>query len=96
MLYDKKWDQKVKVVDEIGQVMLKAAEWLEQNEWCQCMFESGQARCLTGVLNEVHPYGALMAFGRIYAKCQGVMSWNDTPGRTKQEVINMLREVAYT
>ena len=36
MLYDdKKWDKKIEVVDEVDQLMLKAADYLETHRWGQ-------------------------------------------------------------
>ena len=97
MLYDKKWDQEVKVLDEVGRKMHQAADWLEQHEWCQRFScDAYGARCMAGALNLFFPAGHREALERVNAHTHcGIMCWNDREGRTKQEVIDMLRKAAW-
>ena len=102
MLYDTKWDQQVKVVDELGQIMLKAADLLEKDGWCQHHLSNNEgAHCVRGALMEFgSAYVVLQAEQRLKAigiPCDdwyGIVSWNNAPERTAEEVINALRAAA--
>ena len=87
-----------------------AADLLESGEWgwCQKQARSGDDLCMLGavaiatghVLAENHQYldiyearyrDALHALDRVGPR---KAAWNDTPGRTKEEVVAKLREAA--
>ena len=108
MLYDKKWNQEVKV-DEVGELLLKAADVVERKGWCQCRLRTPSGRvCVMGAVLVAHgedietpfydhPYWLDKAMGRI----QNVTNrwppeWNDQGGRTAEEVVSVLRQAAYT
>ena len=85
------------------QILLDAANLLEERGWCQDEFQNKQGQmCMLGamrvalwdkVIYPAHPaYGlACDATGMNGMK---IAEWNDTPGRTQQEVISKLREAA--
>jgi len=106
MLNDPSWDKKI-VVDEVGQLMLKTADYFETFEWCQEVLVSDGAVCLLGGLIKVgngdfkndslanQPEIVQIAYKRIneYLNEEPV-DWNDDQERQKSEVISMLRKVA--
>jgi len=106
MLNDPNWDKKV-VVDEVGQLMLKTADYFETFEWCQETLVSDEAVCLLGGLIKVgngninndylrgQPEIVQIAYKRITKHLdEEPVDWNDDEERTKLEIIFMLREVA--
>lgn len=95
-------------LDEASKLLLKAATFLERNHWCQAGFRDGiGGYCLIGAIRMAdhgdHNYSGCTPVGkdahsRVLAAFGGFSSgpaeWNDTPGRTKEEVIAKLRAVA--
>lgn len=51
MLFDPNWKPKTAEVDEVGDLMLRAADYLETHRWCQCEYVSRNGSvCLVGSL----------------------------------------------
>jgi hypothetical protein len=87
---------------ELAEIYSRAADYIEKHGWRQHSFggSNGQSACLMGAL--------LVTTGDILGKdfrfaCAVLKEsaigpfltrWNDTPGRTKEEVIAFLREQA--
>src|SRR6267142_6886963 len=96
MLWDPSKDKPI--VDEIGKCCLKAIEVLEQRGWCKgsLMNASGQV-CVVGAIQLTacslkEKDDAL----QLLHKTLGLVgTWNDAPERTKDEVTDKLREIAY-
>lgn len=87
----------------VKEVLLKAAEIIEERGWCQGSYnkETGEV-CAKGGLRKAvgwpHQdgegyYGALDALYTLIG-AGTILSWNDTPGRTKSDVITALRQAA--
>lgn len=84
---------------------LKAADYIEQHGWCQQVLQDMDGRvCLLGALSFVAS-GSLCSVrlvGQVgrYLKRTGLTKrgtavvWNDKPGRTKEEVVAVLRGAA--
>lgn len=91
----------------IRDLLLDAALWLEEHEWCQ-----GRSY---GVSVDHEPPAAACMYGALALQCEGadrraplldacnavidflgqdIPSWNDAPERTKEDVIAVLRAVA--
>lgn len=88
-------------------VLKEAAEWLSAHSWCQNHFELYNmeqneweskvvvAACALGAIKQVmqsNREGALAT--QVLLKrigCEAIPEWNDTPGRTKDEVLAALR-----
>jgi hypothetical protein len=92
----------VKVVTR-RDVLLRAADLLEEFGWCQGEFGSKEdgSFCLYGAVDTAHsdltgkPGWAPREFGIfLHKRLGGCASWNDDPGRTKAEVVARLREAA--
>jgi hypothetical protein len=100
MLYDKKWDQKQQQSNPGRRLLLAAANYIEEHGWCQGALENinGQV-CLVGALDKTKDYNdqgyypAILAIQDIIGPRFG--EWNDQPGRTKEDVVNLLRQVAH-
>ncbi|SRR5258706_8939219 len=98
MLYDTKHD-----LSQDSQDLLNAADYIDQNGWCQGMTSWGKSVCLWGSLLAVTDgldkrYNAPRAKA-LYDKVSTHLGiypapWNDKPERTKAEVTALLREVA--
>ncbi len=110
MLNDPNWDKKVEVeLDEVSKHILNAADWLETHTWIQNKLfgPNEESACTLGALIKVEPnhiVGSILGTKDAYAAAERVRKhlkisligfWNDTPERTKEQVINMLRTVAY-
>src|SRR5258708_2082962 len=101
MLYDKeRWDRVGAPVREPWQqVLLNAAELLERDGWIQGCFGSRDGpKCLVGSMlymtKELSPY-FWEARTRLGERTNGnPVGWNDTPGRTKEQVIALLYDCA--
>ncbi len=110
MLYDPKHDAGVRItwrhgVDTIGRKLLNAAEYIEQHGWCQGSLRNPRgSACLIGALYYSNDFrGDLRkdpqwttAIRRL-TKMTHVHPerWNDSSGRTQDEVVHVLRESAY-
>lgn len=97
-----------KKLDDASKVLLKAADMIERNGWCQGAayldFVKGSKgpMCMYGAIwaaNDDDPTGKFEALkaaeGRVNEACGTFMAkWNDKSGRTKDEVLAKLRAVA--
>lgn len=81
-----------------------AIDSLEKNGWIQHDYQNKDGTCIYGAFSSVMQlnntftyrepvtlYSKLEDFS-IYRNSQGVVSFNDSPGRTKEEVINFLKD----
>lgn len=102
MLYDKNWDKpKVEVVPSHRQVLLEAADLIEEKGWCQGMYNNRSgAMCMMGAIinagrRHEHRYTS-RAHLRLIEAVGGVapVLWNDAPERTQEEVVSALRKAA--
>lgn len=82
------------------QVLLKAAELIEERGWCQFTSEDAEGHiCLRQAINIAAMPGfyacdAVFRLGRFLGTNLIAAQFNDTPGRTKEEVIAALRAAA--
>ena len=94
------WENDVSRLDDAGEVLLKAAEIIEERGWCQNALSNGTGFCAVGALGmasrERGGQGFTEAWARLEANVLGlnVADWNDNPFRTKEEVVAKLRAVA--
>ena len=94
-------------VDEVGRVLLAAADDIEQNGW----WDGSDGGKMIGALGHLtncallaidldhkSPHGAARACNRLERHLGlsrgGVPNWNDEEGRTKEEVVAALRAAA--
>ena|SRR5258706_4969251 len=100
MLHDTKHD-----LSQDSQDLLNAADYIDQNGWCQGITKLGKRVCLWGSLLAVTD-----GLGKTYPETQprakslyskvtihlgtSPAPWNDVKGRTKNEVTALLREIA--
>lgn len=107
MLYDPKWETPADIKLEPWQkILLDAADILERGNWAQHALQTREdAHCAMGAMQIAH-YGKIVnrrpteqsqefnAAITIANQVCGQPLWmfNDTPGRTKEEVIDRLRE----
>jgi hypothetical protein len=91
-------------IDEAGKILLDTADYIERHGWCQNVYQNGLGNvCIMGALSRiVHrpvqlPEGRIMEILPRLTKYLGVTrvdSWNDAPGRTKEQVVDALRGAA--
>ncbi len=104
MFVEHKEAGEVRELDSASTLLLKAADVIERQGWCQNYIGTyhGQV-CLEGALNVAagrDPKRDLVGvvgvaahrIRRAVGKC--AYHWNDAPGRTKDEVVAKLRAVA--
>lgn len=90
-------------LDTTSKLLLEAADYIEKYGWCQNRFEelTGPV-CLIGAFfkcSYVDLDSQILENFRdrlgSFLNVNNVCKWNDTEGRTKEEVINALRACAY-
>lgn len=93
MLYDKKWE-----LDEVGKCLLDAREYIRKHGWCQGEFfdQKGQV-CLAGAIIKIKSgiQTESKAFVRVQQIEKNIAFYNDSPDRTKEEVMDLLEKAAY-
>ena len=80
---------------------MKASEILKERGWCQGEYENDKGNvCLARSISLGYnsPIGWLEVTGRLLRKIRiqrfsGLCEWNDVPGRTVEEVIELLESV---
>jgi hypothetical protein len=93
---------KLEPVDEIGQILLAAANYLESHGWCQHrLYSQDNMACAVGAIRMVTKGEgkenlARMRLARV-AGCQWqtIPKWNDQKGRTAKQVIDAFRKAAH-
>ena len=99
MLHDEKQD-----LDEDGKIIWDVANYIDEHGWCQDVYGSlgTGAVCILGAYialynNEFHPsvkrIGSFLGADHNWFNSK-VIDWNDEEGRTKEEVITMLKQAA--
>lgn len=95
-------------LDEVGRVLMKAAEIIRERGWCQNRFEDSAGRvCAMGalkvaagmpadIMGAVLPPAAFKARDRLqnHLNGRGPHKWNDDADRTADEVIAALESAA--
>jgi len=96
-----------KLVIQARELIGKAADWLETNDWWQGYYWEGGTNikpkkcCIYGALNLVSYGSADCRFNEV-STAEGILiknlgslaNWNDDAGQTKENVIKTLREIA--
>lgn len=102
-LVDKKAGEQQIQLGPIGKRLWAAADYIKEYGWCQGCLTNGQGNvCALGAISHCgfsgRP-GATVAYSvaaqalHRYLK-QNIAAWNDNPERTKEEVIEALRNAA--
>ena len=91
-------------LDDVSKSLLEMAEYIEEHGWCQNQVRDKKGQvCVAGAmhfsrnnLREGNNWSEAKARITKVTGCEcNIVQWNNTPGRTKEEVINKLREAAY-
>lgn len=96
MLQDPRWQIK----HDARQILNDAAQYLETHGWCQGAMQYRNKVCLYGAINAANKCGYVEAeievnhMLRAVTGTFSIVGWNDAPGRTKQQVIKVLRAAA--
>jgi len=95
---EKRQGEEVKI-DEVGKILLEAADYIEQHGWCQKVYQNGLGNaCIMGALLRVARTtsgdGKIMSRLRKYLGVTSLENWNDASGRTKEQVVAALRGAA--
>jgi hypothetical protein len=94
-----------KIVDADGEVLRRAADYIESNGLARAPSASLPATCVRGAIVIAMGYDLICSVPREYydlhqERIEGRLGvgdaprWNDQPGRTKEEVIARLRSAA--
>lgn len=103
MLFDKNWEKPADIKLEPWQdLLLRSAKLIEKAGWVQnSMHVQGRGYCIVGAMVHISAKdgiqgGAFVDAQRAMDKVMvgGSVNWNDRYGRTKDEVVTKLREVA--
>ena len=87
-------------MSEGQQTLLDAADLIEKKGWIQgANWRPGRGFCVFGAIDRVAKNDGPAfndAVKRVYSLIEGhgIAKWNDEPGRTKEEVLAMLRRAA--
>ncbi len=96
MLYDnKRWD-----LDEVGRVLLDAADYMKQHGWCRWRMRNGAGEvCIIGAIDALHLDVLLNArvLRRVVQSLGSIniAHWNDQVCANKDEAVGLLQEAAY-
>lgn len=88
-----------------GKMLSRMADYIEEHGWCQHWYWEEQRVCIIGSMHKVakgHVDDIAVVLNRYLRQKKymdsdighNIASWNDTPGRTKEEVVAMLRKAA--
>ncbi len=94
-----------KVVSTIEDNLRSAAQLIEEKGWIQYQNKNHSGFCMHGAITDAvimdpgndHTYDRIyLIHKRLKARldCTGITTWNDFPGRTKEEVVAALLEEA--
>jgi hypothetical protein len=91
-------------LDEVGLVLMRAAEIIRERGWCQHNLKDSIGRmCMVGAITEAQSCLGISAAGRAQdavrheLQINGFISdWNNAPERTADEVIQALESAALT
>ena len=94
-------------IDEVGEILLEAANYIERHGWCQFRLATKEGEvCARGAIRRVLDISTdeVQVLTREEAKAiwrlfeylgqRSVSNWNDYPGRTKEQVVAALRGAA--
>ena len=93
MLFDKKWG-----LDEVGMLLLAAADYMEEHGWCQGAYTRDGKVCLIGALKEVSSDNFEMSMIRLQKAIpfdKAIPHWNDDVCKSKEGAVAKLREAAW-
>jgi hypothetical protein len=77
------------------QHLLDAAQYIREHGWCQRTIRDEEGRvCLIGALQSVEGWENSVAPTMLRRIISCIPSWNNAPGRTKEEVIAALEGAA--
>lgn len=98
MLYDPKWKYTKPKLRGWRRVLWDAADLIDENGWIQHKKRTKNGYCIIGAICEVDASdnSCLLAEAK-FCDVVGVLYaevWNDKRGRTKEEVVAKLREIA--
>jgi hypothetical protein len=106
MLYNPDWKPDTIELQDWQKVLLDAAELLETEGWIKGSMQNQHGFCMIGAVMAAAnqpiivfaiakgPAGEALDQLKIKTNDSTIWGWNDHPERTKQEVIDMLRETA--
>lgn len=87
--------------DQITKVLLGAADYIEQNGWCQGTAKIGDAVCAAWALtitaegNSISEEAGRRLLRFVGPGSLNVPAWNDSVGRTKDGIVEALRSAAF-
>ncbi|HEX8106741.1 MAG TPA: hypothetical protein VF516_03385 [Kofleriaceae bacterium] len=93
-----KVDHTPAVLDDASKLLLKMADVIETRGHCQHLAEDSKGRvCIVGATNYT---GTIKGWCEVIDRMERAMGqrfieWNNTPGRTKEEVVAKLRAIAF-
>ena len=96
MFVEHKAPGEVRELDGASNNLLRAASLIEKRGWHQgSLFKDGRY-CIVGAISNVRNSieEMVMAWSLMDQSVGNAAMWNDTPGRTKDEVVAKLRAVA--
>jgi hypothetical protein len=101
MLYDPKWKKhQEKQNEDWRKILLDAADVIEKDGWIQGRMRDKNGYCIHGAINEVSKnrlYQRALAKLELWRMISGqpIGRWNDADGRTKGQVLFVLRAAAW-
>lgn len=84
--------------EKIKKALLLAINRIEENGWTQGAAHNEKGYCLYGALQCDNEYELKIRNEAFFLVCNKLgkdvspVGWNDTPGRTKEEVLTLLRD----
>jgi hypothetical protein len=79
--------------NEVSSQLLAAADLLRERGWCQNQYIDDEGRiCLMSALSLVP--ASVRVLVMVHHATNGTTTWNDIPGRTKDDVLDLLEGLA--
>jgi hypothetical protein len=87
---------------ELSQKLLECADILEREGWCQNALFNGSAYCALGIIHKVGEHKLILQELMLKTvkhvlnlkKGGDIITWNDDPSRSKEEVTTAFRQAA--
>jgi hypothetical protein len=81
--------------NEVSSQLLAAADLLREHGWCQNQYiDDKGCICLISALSLVPASVRVLIMVHHAAGTNGAPAWNDAPGRTKEDVLDLLEGLA--
>ena len=87
-----------KTLSQTGKNLLLVADYIREHGWCQRQLHDGSKSCIVGAMfRSIGGWPFYQERGRLerHTGTKILSLWNDAPGRTAEEVLQVLEDAAF-